>query len=79
MNNTTNPGSAANDGGIPQGVGGGVAKSADVYATINKELAGLCAIESDLIVFGPAEDFEYLAPLHDFQRSRSGQQQQGDA
>jgi hypothetical protein len=39
-----------------------------VYAAINKEAATLLG-GGDSIVFAPAEDFEYTAPLEDFQKS----------
>ncbi len=40
-----------------------------VYAEINQEVALLMG-DKDKIVFGPVEDFEYKAPLEDFQESR---------
>ena len=52
-------------------VGGANLKKDDVdyvYTEINKEVAAL--LEGDeMIIFGPAEDFEYTAPLEDFKKS----------
>ncbi|MEK7118580.1 MAG: hypothetical protein AAB869_03110 [Patescibacteria group bacterium] len=41
------------------------ANNEEVYTTINKEIAALVG-DADRIVFGPALDFEYKAPLEDF-------------
>lgn len=49
---------------IPEG-----AKAEHSYATINKE-AELLLSATDKIVFTPVEDFEYKAPLLDFQKSQ---------
>lgn len=42
----------------------------DAYAKINQEMASLLT-DKERIVFGPVKDFEYKAPLEDFQRSQS--------
>lgn len=44
------------------------AKNEEVYTKINEEIAAIVS-DADRIVFGPAEDFEYKAPLEDFQKS----------
>lgn len=46
----------------------GSASAEEVYAEINKETANLLG-GSDRIIFAPAEDFEYTAPLEDFKQS----------
>ena len=45
------------------------AKDTHSYAAINKEAESLLSAD-DKIVFAPAEDFEYKAPLEDFQKSQ---------
>jgi hypothetical protein len=43
-----------------------------IYAEINKEVATLLAGD-DMIIFGPAEDFEYTAPLEDFKKTQKAE------
>jgi hypothetical protein len=43
-------------------------KSGNTYAEINEETATLLSGD-DKIVFAPALDFEYTAPLEDFKKS----------